>query len=241
MYGRGWLQDWVEKDAEVLCWEDQADEQGLHGWMTEVAGGGWGWWWWWWAPAQMLGIFQLRHFCGGDDAPPHNPPMPCTLADVLYLSGQQSCQINFRHHLAPPVPLLLVPVLMVLHQVPHLDSTLQVGGDHWCARTEAVGAARVPDHIFCQYKDPMGVRPPSLPAYCSWHSSAPAEANSDPSQLWRRFYTFLKLEHVSHRLQEILCGLSTQSDSLSSCTCISPALMIQFVKNTSLSFFVFSL
>ena len=42
MYGRGWLQDWVEKDAEVLCWEDQADEQGLHGWMTEVAGGGWG-------------------------------------------------------------------------------------------------------------------------------------------------------------------------------------------------------
>ena len=52
---------------------------------------------------------------------------------------------------------------------------------------------------------------------------------------------FLKLEHLSHRLQEILCGLSTQPDSLSSCTCISPDLMIQFVKNTSLSVFVFPL
>ena len=52
MYGRGWLQDWVEKNAEVLCWEgDQADEQGLHGWMTEVGVRV--------APAQMLGICQL--------------------------------------------------------------------------------------------------------------------------------------------------------------------------------------
>ena len=105
-------------------------------------------------------------FLWGDDTPPHNPPAPHILADVLYLSGQQSCQIDFRHHLAPPVPLLLVPVLMVLHQVPHLDSALQVRGDHWCARTEAVGAARVPDHVFCQCKDPRWVRLPSLPAYC---------------------------------------------------------------------------
>lgn len=41
-------------------------------------------------------------------------------------------------------------MLVVLDQVPHLDAALQVGGDHGRARAEAVGAARVADHVFCR-------------------------------------------------------------------------------------------
>lgn len=47
-----------------------------------------------------------------------------------YLGGQQPGQVDLGHHLAAPVTLLLVSVVMVLHQMPHLDPTLQVRGDH---------------------------------------------------------------------------------------------------------------
>ena len=60
-----------------------------------------------------------------------------------YLRGQQPGQVDLRHHLAAPVPLLLVPVVVVLHQMPHLDPALQVWGDHGGPRPQAVGAACV--------------------------------------------------------------------------------------------------
>lgn len=67
-----------------------------------------------------------------------------------HLGGQESCQVDLRDHLAAAVALLLVAVLVVLDQVPDLDPTLQVGGDHGGARTQAVGASRVLDHVLCE-------------------------------------------------------------------------------------------
>lgn len=40
-------------------------------------------------------------------------------------------------------------MLMVLYQMPHLNTALQVRCDHGCAGTQAVRAARVLDHVFC--------------------------------------------------------------------------------------------
>lgn len=63
-----------------------------------------------------------------------------------YLGGQQSGQVDLRHHLAASVALPLVRVIVVLHQVPQFGAALQVGGDHWGSGAQAVGAARRPQH-----------------------------------------------------------------------------------------------
>lgn len=63
-----------------------------------------------------------------------------------YLGGQQPGQVYFRHHLAASVPLPLVWVVVVLHQVPQFGAALQVGGDHRGPRAQTVGAARRPEH-----------------------------------------------------------------------------------------------
>lgn len=66
-----------------------------------------------------------------------------------YLGGQQPGQVDLRDHLAATVSLLLVSMLMVLYQMPHLNAALQVRCDHGCAGTQAVRTARVLDHVFC--------------------------------------------------------------------------------------------
>lgn len=63
-----------------------------------------------------------------------------------YLGGQQSGQVDFRHHLAASVPLPLVRVVVVLDQVPQFGAALQVGGDHRGSGAQAVGAAGRPQH-----------------------------------------------------------------------------------------------
>lgn len=45
-----------------------------------------------------------------------------TRGNVSYLGSQQPGQINLRDHLATAVSFLLVSVLVVLHQVPHLHA-----------------------------------------------------------------------------------------------------------------------
>ena len=69
---------------------------------------------------------------------------------MAHLGSQKSCQVDLRDHLAAAVTLLLVSMLMVLHQVPNLDPTLQVRSDHGSTGTQAVGASSVLDHVFCK-------------------------------------------------------------------------------------------
>ena len=67
----------------------------------------------------------------------------------VYLGGQQPGEVDLGHHLAAAVALPLVRVVVVLHQVPQLGAALQVGGDHWGARAQAVGAASRAQHALC--------------------------------------------------------------------------------------------
>ena len=69
---------------------------------------------------------------------------------AAYLGGQQASEIDLGDHLAAAVALLLVSVFVVLHQVPNLHPALQVWCDHGRARAQAVGAARVLDHVLCE-------------------------------------------------------------------------------------------
>lgn len=62
-----------------------------------------------------------------------------------YLGGQKPGQVDLRHHFAAPVTLLLVTMVMILHQMPNLDTTLQVWGDHGDPGPEAIWAACVPE------------------------------------------------------------------------------------------------
>lgn len=73
--------------------------------------------------------------------------------EVAHLGGQKSGQVDLRDHLAAAVALLLVPVFMVLDQVPNLDAALQVRGDHGGARAQAVWASGVFDHVLCGQGD----------------------------------------------------------------------------------------
>lgn len=79
----------------------------------------------------------------GRTYPLRSPPRAAK--NSSYLGGQQPGQVDLGHHLAAPVTLLLVPVLMVLHQMPHLNPTLQVWGDHGGSGPQAVGTACVPE------------------------------------------------------------------------------------------------
>lgn len=67
-----------------------------------------------------------------------------------HLSGQKSCQVDLRDHLAPTVALFLVSVLVVFHKVPNFDSALQVRGDHGSAGTQAVRTSGVFHHVVCR-------------------------------------------------------------------------------------------
>lgn len=69
---------------------------------------------------------------------------------MAHLGSQKSCQVDLRDHLAAAVALLLVSMLMILHQVPNLDPTLQVRCDHRSTGTQAVGASSVLDHVLCK-------------------------------------------------------------------------------------------
>lgn len=66
-----------------------------------------------------------------------------------HLGRQKSCQVDLWDHLAAAIALLLVPVFVVLHQVPNLDAALQVRSDHGGARAQAVWASGVFDHVLC--------------------------------------------------------------------------------------------
>lgn len=89
-----------------------------------------------------------------------------------YLCSQEPGQVDLRHHLAAPVSLLLVAVVMVLDQVPDLDAALQVGGDHGRARAEAVGAPGVAERGVCpgqkgwSWAQQNPSAPPSVPSAC---------------------------------------------------------------------------
>lgn len=61
---------------------------------------------------------------------------------MLHLCRQQPRQVNLWHHLAAALALLLVPVVVVLDQVPNFDSALQVRGQHGHAGMGAVRAGR---------------------------------------------------------------------------------------------------
>lgn len=61
---------------------------------------------------------------------------------MLHLCCQQPCQVYLWHHLAAPLALLLVPVVVVLDQVPNFDPALQVRGQHGHAGVWAVRAGR---------------------------------------------------------------------------------------------------
>lgn len=76
---------------------------------------------------------------------------------VSHLGGQEPCQVDLRDHLAAAVALLLVAVLVVLDQVPDLDPALEVRGDHGGARTQAVGASSVLDHVLCEKEEIKGI------------------------------------------------------------------------------------
>lgn len=74
-------------------------------------------------------------------AGPSAGPRPGRPRAGPHLGGQQPCQVDLRDHLAATVPLAVVGVVVVLHQVPQLGARFLVGRDHGCPRTEAVGAA----------------------------------------------------------------------------------------------------
>lgn len=62
--------------------------------------------------------------------------------NMSHLCGEQPGQVDLRHHLAAALALLLVPVVVVLDQVPNFDPALQVRGEHGHAGVGAVRAGR---------------------------------------------------------------------------------------------------
>lgn len=90
------------------------------------------------------------------------------------------------------------------------------------------------DHVFCQCKDPTRVRPPSLPAHHSRHTSAPAKANSDPSCICRRCHlaslpSIPESGALSHHLRKLSAAPPPTRIPLPPALA-SPALATQFVK-----------
>lgn len=69
---------------------------------------------------------------------------------TAHLGSQKSCQVDLWDHLAAAVALLLIPVFVVLHQMPNLDAALQVRSDHGGPRAQAVWASRILDHVLCE-------------------------------------------------------------------------------------------
>lgn len=61
---------------------------------------------------------------------------------MSHLCGEQPRQVDLRHHLAAALALFLVPVVVVLDQVPNFDPALQVRGEHGHAGVGAVWAGR---------------------------------------------------------------------------------------------------
>lgn len=74
----------------------------------------------------------------------------CTVySSVSYFCGQQPGQVDLGDHLAAPVALPLVRVVVVLHEMPQFGAALQVRGDHGGSRAKAVGATCCPQHALC--------------------------------------------------------------------------------------------
>lgn len=138
-------------------------------------------------------------------------------------------------------------MLMVLHQMPQLDSTFQVRGDHGCSGTEAVRAACVPDHVFCRSKEcsPVQVSPQSLVPGNSWHVPLPSQGHSClilPAAGWRCHLA--SVWHIprnavclSCHLQELSVANSTHLGRPPSVLGIESTLNYSICKNVSLYFF----